>query len=426
MKYKAVAWILILCLACLAGCDFLPPRPVDASDAAAATATADAAQATPDAAQATPDATLPTADTAPDDAQTADIPDDFFTKDALYAAHALSEAVASAVWQYGEDFGWVDETGLSDAAITPLQLASSQAAYRQALIQWFWEDPLLSLGSESLSDEDKEDLYARVLFPGVEADALPESDKLKDFSMGISPISTVEAARALFSAASPDGYAGYVIVRMLYEYNDAEYEDFYRVEWEATADGSIFPYRLTGVRPMMRYQLGGIPYDNFNERYAASAPAAVLEALGIHHALGNVAKWGGWGEGTSLVVKTTLVQGDDESNTYLFIDDDEENLVYLSAFDEPEGDDNRYVPKKWLTPLQAKDMLLTFYIEAEPFYPGELDKWVGDVRCYGFGYDDGDAYRYVWVNAETYDVEFADEIENYTGEGDWVDSFNDL
>jgi len=62
-------------------------------------------------------------------------------------------------------------------------------------------------------------------------------------------------------------------------------------------------------------------------------------------------------------------------------------------------------------------LLYENYVDAELFHPGELDTRVGNTRFYGFVYDNGDIYRYVWVNSMTGGVEFADEIENYTGEG---------
>ena len=71
-----------------------------------------------------------------------------------------------------------------------------------------------------------------------------------------------------------------------------------------------------------------------------------------------------------------------------------------------------------LTMEQAMDLLYENYVDAELFYPGELDKWDGNNLCYGFVYDDGDKYRYVWVNSVTGGVEFADEIVDYTGTGE--------
>jgi len=74
-------------------------------------------------------------------------------------------------------------------------------------------------------------------------------------------------------------------------------------------------------------------------------------------------------------------------------------------------------PAQILTMEQAMSLLYENYVDAELFYPGELDKWEGNSLCYGFVYDDGDRYRYVWVDAMTGEVSFADEIEDYTGEG---------
>jgi len=56
-------------------------------------------------------------------------------------------------------------------------------------------------------------------------------------------------------------------------------------------------------------------------------------------------------------------------------------------------------------------------VDADVFYPGELDKWEEDGIWYGFVYDDGERYRYVWLNMITNEVKITDEVEDYTGEG---------
>lgn len=68
-----------------------------------------------------------------------------------------------------------------------------------------------------------------------------------------------------------------------------------------------------------------------------------------------------------------------------------------------------------LTMEQARDLLYENYVDAELFHPGELDKWQGDALLYCFAFDDGDQYRYAYVNAATGAVEIVDEIVNYTG-----------
>ena len=72
----------------------------------------------------------------------------------------------------------------------------------------------------------------------------------------------------------------------------------------------------------------------------------------------------------------------------------------------------------------ATSILYDAYIDAEAFHPGELDTVVGRTVFYGFTYDDGDTYRYVWVNGMNGAVEFADEVWDYTGEnfGKYVDT----
>ena len=73
-------------------------------------------------------------------------------------------------------------------------------------------------------------------------------------------------------------------------------------------------------------------------------------------------------------------------------------------------------PTPMLTMKQARDILYTGYIDAELFYPGELDKWEGDALFYCFVYYDGDIPFYAYINAMTGEVEIVDKIENYTGE----------
>jgi len=68
---------------------------------------------------------------------------------------------------------------------------------------------------------------------------------------------------------------------------------------------------------------------------------------------------------------------------------------------------------------QAKDILYEKHnVKSELFYPMELDILDdNDNPCYGFVFESGDNYRYVWINAMTGEVKFADEVEDYTGEG---------
>ena len=69
-----------------------------------------------------------------------------------------------------------------------------------------------------------------------------------------------------------------------------------------------------------------------------------------------------------------------------------------------------------LTMEQARNLLYENYVDAELFHPGELDKWKGDILLYCFVYNDGDRYRYAYVNSKTGEVEIVDEIEGYTDE----------
>ena len=73
-----------------------------------------------------------------------------------------------------------------------------------------------------------------------------------------------------------------------------------------------------------------------------------------------------------------------------------------------------------LTPLltveQAMDILYENHMDTELFYPMELDKVEGNIIFYCFVYNDGDKYRYAYVNSITGEIEIVDEIKNYTGE----------
>jgi len=76
-----------------------------------------------------------------------------------------------------------------------------------------------------------------------------------------------------------------------------------------------------------------------------------------------------------------------------------------------------YQSGQMLTIEQAMNLLYEHYVDAELYHPGELDRQTGDTQFYGFVFNGGDMYMHVWVNSMTGGVEFADEIENYTGEG---------
>jgi len=70
-----------------------------------------------------------------------------------------------------------------------------------------------------------------------------------------------------------------------------------------------------------------------------------------------------------------------------------------------------------MTVEQAMNLLYEQFADAELYHPGELDTRVGNIYFFGFAYDDGDRYCYIWVNSMTSEIEFSEEIENYTGEG---------
>jgi len=75
-----------------------------------------------------------------------------------------------------------------------------------------------------------------------------------------------------------------------------------------------------------------------------------------------------------------------------------------------------YTGGEVMTMEQARDYLYANHVDAELHYPGELDKWQDGATWYGFSFEDNGEYRYVWINSTNNAVEFADEVENYTGE----------
>ena len=410
MKNKLALYFLF-CVICFTGCaGNNDPQPAAESTPPAATATA-TPSAAPTATHVGNDALIvppPTAAETP-------APAAFFTPESEAAVRLLSEAAASAVWQYGDALGWTDIYEMPDTYITKEQLALSRATYERALIVWCWENPI------GVADDDaREAFYADVLFPGVSSDDLPEEDAFSGWSMGVNILEKEDAARALIFAASPDGDVGYVVVRFLYEHNGAEHIRFFRVDWvkDAQAADGVFPYRLAGVYPMLQHLMGNIQHDIFGERVLINATAEALAPFGITHGAGRLALRGAWGFDGVVMVQTITDTADGELLTFILVHDDEaqEQVQYLGAADITPAE--RYVPAKLLTPLEAKNMLVIFYIESEPFYPGELDIWKDDAPWYGFTYNDGEAYRYVWVNAVTTEVSFDDEIEDYTREGE--------
>ena len=410
MKYRAITFILILFMICLYGC--MAEEPTQSTGRI--TPTVAKPDDTP---HDTSEDTLQTSAGNTEEDYTLSIPGDFFTKEEAAAAQVFSEAAASAVWQYGKELDWVDENGLANSVITPQQLALSQATYKQTLIYWCWENTLDDIGTKKLEDEEKEAYYAQILFPGVKESELPETDEFSGWSLGVNALVKVDAAQAIFSSASVDGKVGYVIVRILYENKNGEFEDFYRVEWkkkDSSGGNNPFQYQLIGVRPMGKFPLGGQPQEDFSKKYLDSVSAKAFEKLGLTHSVGSLDA--AWGAENIFLLKTIFPQGTEEIATYVLLEDDGKQVTYMGVFDEKGS--VRSVQKQILTALQARNLLYEKHIDSELFYPGELDKWKGSILCYGFGYDDGDKYRYAWVNSATGEVEFADEVEDYMGMGE--------
>ena len=380
MKYKAITFIIILSIIFLSGCMVKESKATENSAP-----------------------TTKNFDT--------NMPKDFFTEKESYAVKLLSEAAASAVWQYGKDLNWINEDGSTDLIITPRQLALSQRTCTQALIYWFWENPINS----DLTDDKKEALYAQTLFPGIRLDELPMTDEFSNWSQGVNVFTKVDMASTLFSTASVDGKVGYVIVRIIYNNDNGEFENFYRVDWKIKEPfdmSSHFQYQLVGVRPMARFLLGGQPYEEFSKKYLDPTATKTLEKFGITHSIGHLEKRGAWGTENIILLKTISYQGTKEIATYILLDDCQERITYLGALDE--ATNAQSAQTQLLTVLQARNLLYEKHIDAELFYPAELDKWENNARCYGFVYNDGYKSHYVWVNSLTHKIDFADEIKDYT------------
>jgi|GEM_PF-3145059 len=413
MKRKVLAFFLTVMLVCASGCTGEAPQAVDTATPTLTPTVISSPSA------ALPDETSPTVESPVPD-PVAKWSADFFAEDELYTVGFLSEAAASAVWKYGKELYWVDEYGVSMIPVTPWLLGTSKAAYQQALIYLCWYDPLSRIDSYDTPGEEKEALYAEIMFRGMKEDIFLDTDAFSDWTWGMNVFETAKAAQAIFSSASVDGDGGFVIVRFLYENDGAEYEDYYQVNWQVNEDAGAdhpFPYQLAGVLPMPRYLLGGLPLGEFKEKYIGSASVEPLAALGITHEIDDLDHWGAWGTwgaDSPIVIKALSWPSDEALVTYILVDDDGENVTYLRAFDEDAVD--RGVPTRLLTVLQARNLLLAQNPDAELFYPGELDKWEDVVQCYGFMYADGDNYLFAWVNTITGEITFADEIDNYTGE----------
>ena len=348
----------------------------------------------------------------------ANAPGGFFAEADVFAVMRLSEAAASAVWQYGGSLGWVDMYGWAHEGISPEVLALSQAAYRQTLIYWCWENPINHADAYALEIEEWETRYAQILFPGVAADALPETDAFSEWAWGVNILEQANAAQAFFAAGHVGREGGYVIVRCLSVRENQLFEDFYRVDWEKDNVAEPFGYKLAGVYPMERYLLGGSAEGRFVDRYLNAEAEAALDSFGITHPIGYMERWGAWGAGNNYMIKTIAEQDGGEIITYILVDDDEyeDNIVYVAALDDAE--EQWLAPVKLLTALQAREILNENGISEDVFYPGELDIWEDEAPWYGFSCSGGEETFYAWVNAVTGEVSTAEKVEDYTRTGE--------
>ena len=379
MKCKSIVFILILSIICLSGCMVKESQDTGVSASTNTKSTTS---------------------------------EKFFAEKDAYAIKILSEAAASAVWQYGNDLGWTKDDGPTNLLVTPRQLAMSQRTYKQALIYWCSEDPI-----KNNLDTEKEALYAQTLFPGIRVDELPMTDEFSDWSQGINVLTNIDTASTLFSTASADGKSGYVIVMFLYQNENGHFEKFYQVEWkkkDPSNTSGLFPYQLVGVRPMERFFLGGLPEQEFSEKYLGPTSTGFLKKFGVNHPIGTLDRpgaWGTWDTQKTIVIRTVSLKGNERLATYILVDDNNGKVTYLGATDLVPSEHASKM--QLITVLQAKNILYSNYVDAELFYPMELNKWKDSELCYGFVYNDGDKTRYVWINSLTCEVEFADEIKDY-------------
>ena len=247
----------------------------------------------------------------------------------------LSGIAAGAVWRFGRQLGWVDEQGETKGLITPTQLAVSQAACQT------WIHNIIGMIDYGNLEEpyysSKAAQYASVLFPGVALDDLPKTDELAYENSPYDP--WVDTTEVLFSGVSADGKTGHVIVRIPYVKGDAEFEDYYRVDWEADGPYDVyrpFMYKLVGVQPLMRYFMGhGEPYEYYSERFLGAESVEPLQKLGIAHAPGYIDTPGVWGHGGMTLLRAIGTDGGQEIETYVLLDDDDKRVVYLGAFFRP-------------------------------------------------------------------------------------------
>ena len=299
----------------------------------------------------------------------------------------LSGMAAGTVWQYGKELGWVDSLGLSEAAITPQQLALSQSACQQAL-----ENLMIMINydyRDRMPLSEKTAVYAAALFPDIQIDELPETDAItNDNHLFLTWLPTAEI---ILTAPSADGKAGYVIVCISYANENGAFDDFYRVDW--AADGPLdvyrpFCYKLIGVQPLERFLLGGRPFEQFMEKHLGAESAADLQALGIAYGPWHLDTPGAWGTGNTILLRAIGLAENEGAIAYVLVDDNEDRVVYLGAashtpieleiVEEQDGIDWNdlgivHIPSNWTYEIHILDDIV---INGENT-SGPIDLWAG-------------------------------------------------
>ena len=249
----------------------------------------------------------------------------------------ISTMAAGAIWQYGEELGLTNEWGevLSSDVITPEQLALSKSACRNWIHSVISMIDYGSFNAEDPNYSNRAAQYAEIIFPDVKLNELPQTDSLTDRG---EEIFTMVGNRQIFPAfASADGKTGYIIIGISND-DDDEPDDFFRVDWEAIEPFDVyrlFQYRLVGVKPMQRIIMGGRPYDEFYEKYLGPESVSALEKLGFNYSPGWLDRQGVWVTGSTWLLRDLgdLGSGSGKrSETYILLDDDEENITYLGAY----------------------------------------------------------------------------------------------